>query len=338
MKCAYCHKKIHSNDSSEIIREGKLAFCSTTCRDSYKEANPSDKVTLNRTSPTVEAIVDAPEFKGHELSVKFHFWSGPKLYLDGTAQKTFKKKFFPGSRIYKIKKSGKQDTEVRIDSKILDPTPIVKINGRSYPIAIDLRWYEYLWLGLPLLLFLGGLIGAVLGTITILINSRYFQSRQKTAEKYAMTGVIIVLGFFVYYHAAGIVNLGIRQYFTNEMQLAEARLNGRDPVKYILTKHKWVVSNVIDKDGNVMEDRLAEYKGDIKTFAKDGQFTQLHRDGSKMTGTWHYVRKGHKILLNAGREVMVLYITNINDNNLSLLSRGITVEHHKLVEPDSTSH
>ena len=337
MKCAQCHKKI-AKDSQEIVREGKLVFCSETCRDAYMDANPVDKVSLNQTSRVLEATIEAPEFNGHNLSVTFNFWSGPKLYLDGTLQKSSKRKLFQNARIYEIKKSGKEDVEVRIESKFLDPTPVVKINGRSYPVTLNLRWYEYIWLGLPLILFLGGLIGALLGSITILINSRYFQRRQKIAEKYAMTGLIMVIGFFVFYHAAGIVNLGIKQYFTNEMQLAEARLNGRDPVKYVLMKHKWVVSNVIDKNGDVMEDRLAEYKGDIKTFGKDAQFTQLHRDGSKMTGTWHYVRKGHKILLNAGREIMVLYITNINDNNLSLLSRGITVEHHKLAESDTTGH
>lgn len=333
MKCAYCHKKIKTDDRAKIIREGKLVFCSSSCHDSYKDSHPSGKVVFNPESSVIEAKIDAPEFDGHEFKMRFHFWSGPRLYLDDNIQKPVRRSLFSYTRFYKIKDENGRDIDVTIKSKILDPTPVIKIEGRSYPITYDLRWYEFIWLGLPLLLFLlGGLLGIIIGAVTIFINSRYFQSRRRPLEKYSLTGLIMIVGFLGYYHAAGGVRYGLNRYFAYEFQKTKDRLHGEDPVVYYLTKHPWVVSNVINSKGKVMEKRVAEFKGDIKYFHKNGNFTQLHKDGSQLIGTWYYAPKGHNILLDAGKEVMVLHITRISDNDLNLLYRGITVEHHKKKE------
>lgn len=327
MKCAYCNQKLKSG---KRVKDGKQTFCSTRCRDAYRETYRKDNVAFKQDTSSVEAAIDAPEFKGQDLTVRFSFWKGPQLYLDGELQKADKKKLFSYTRLYKVKNVEQEDIGVRISSKILDPNPVVAINERFYPIEYDLRWYEYLWLGFPLLLFLvGGLIGIVLGSVTMLVNSRYFQSRRKVVEKYSLTGLIMVVCFLSYYQTAKVINNSFNQNFLSELNLVRKKLHGQDPVVYLLTKHPWVVTNVVNEKGKVMQDRLDEYKGDIKYFHSNGDFVQLHRDGSKMTGTWHYVAKGHKILLDAGREIMVLFITRISDNQLYLKASGITVEHRK---------
>ena len=327
MKCAYCHKKLKSG---KYLKDGKLAFCNASCRDSHKEINRSDKVSFKHETTSVEAIIDAPEFEGHELIVKLRFWTGPQLYLDGDIQKPAKKKLFSYKRLYEVKSAEHTDTEVKISTRILDPTPVVQINERLYPVEYNLRWYEYIWLGFPLLLFLiGGLIGIVLGSVTILVNSRYFQSRRKAVEKYSLTGLIMVVCFLSYYQTAKVINNSFNQSFLTQLNLVKKKLHGQDPVVYLLTKHPWVVTNVVNEKGKVMQDRLDEYKGDVKYFHSNGDFVQVHRDGSKLTGTWHYVANGHKILLDAGREIIVLFVTKISDNQLYLKASGITVEHSK---------
>lgn len=327
MKCAYCNKKLKSG---KHVKDGKRVFCSTRCRDAYKKTYRRDNVAFKQDTSSVEAAIDAPEFKGQDLRVKFSFWKGPQLYLDGKLQKPTRRKLFSYTRLYQVNNAEQEEVEVSISSKILDPNPVVKIHERFYPIEYNLRWYEYLWLGFPLLLFLvGGLIGIVLGSVTVLVNSRYFQSRRKTAEKYSLTGLIMVVCFLSYYQTAKVINNSLNQNFLNELNLVRQKLHGQDPVVYLLTKHPWVVTNVVNEKGKVMQDRLDEYKGDVKYFHTNGDFVQVHRDGSKLTGTWHYVAKGHKILLDAGREIMVLFITRISDNQLYLKASGITVEHRK---------
>ena len=58
----------------------------------------------------------------------------------------------------------------------------------------NLRWHEYLWAGLPLLLVLvGGAIGGLVGATAANYNVKLFLSNTSKATKYVLTGLISLM-------------------------------------------------------------------------------------------------------------------------------------------------
>ncbi|RST45035.1 hypothetical protein [Variovorax sp. DXTD-1] len=57
-----------------------------------------------------------------------------------------------------------------------------------------LRWHEYLWAGLPLLLVLvGGAIGGLVGATATNYNLRLFRSTASRSVKYLLSGLILLM-------------------------------------------------------------------------------------------------------------------------------------------------
>jgi hypothetical protein len=63
-----------------------------------------------------------------------------------------------------------------------------------------LQWYQYIWMGLPIvLLFMGGAVGGFCGGLAAVTSSRIFRSERAEATKYALTGLISLAAFFSYF-------------------------------------------------------------------------------------------------------------------------------------------
>jgi len=76
----------------------------------------------------------------------------------------------------------------------LDPVPLLDIDGQRVEIARPLRWYEIVWLALPvLLIFAGGAIGAIVGFVAAGINASIFRSDRSTFMRYALTAGVSLL-------------------------------------------------------------------------------------------------------------------------------------------------
>lgn len=59
---------------------------------------------------------------------------------------------------------------------------------------LKLRWHEYLWAGLPLLLVLvGGAIGGLVGATAANYNVKLFRSDTPKVTKYVLTGLISLM-------------------------------------------------------------------------------------------------------------------------------------------------
>jgi hypothetical protein len=116
------------------------------------------------------------------------------LLLDGVPQKGKKNK-------YEVPDNGGMTREVQMKHNWLDPIPKLEIDGEAIQLAEPLIWYQYIWMGLPILLvFAGGAIGALLGFYATYANSRIFRSERSTGSKYALTGLVslaAVLGFII---------------------------------------------------------------------------------------------------------------------------------------------
>ncbi len=69
-----------------------------------------------------------------------------------------------------------------------------------------LQWYEYAWIGWPLvLLFLGGAIGGACGGMAAGLNHQLFRKIQQPVLRYVVTGSISVGAILVYVVVAGAV-------------------------------------------------------------------------------------------------------------------------------------
>jgi len=129
--------------------------------------------------------VQYPDFQGRRLSVEpAGFFSGPKLLLNGDPVEK-------SGGVYKADSDSGAAAEIRFKYNYLDPVPRVQINGDTVELARPLAWYEYAWMGLPVILILqGGLIGGLIGGLAAAASGRIFRSDRGSFAKYALSGLV----------------------------------------------------------------------------------------------------------------------------------------------------
>jgi len=143
----------------------------------------------------VDIAIDAAEFQGRRLMVRTASWfRGPRLVVDGSEVKGKRGRFI-------LRDNQGQEVTVRLISNHIDPIPKVTVGNRSIELARPLEWYEYVWMGLPILLvFHGGALGAVCGVVAIQSSAQVFRGEGGKARKFLLSGLISVgalLGYFV---------------------------------------------------------------------------------------------------------------------------------------------
>lgn len=148
--------------------------------------------------------IDHPGFVGRGLTVRTAgFFGGPKLLVDGQPA--------AGKRgVFVLRSSGGEDVEIRLSSNHFDPVPKLSIGGSAVELARPLRWYEYAWMGLPLVLVLeGGAMGALIGMAAIYLSARVFRGGMGGLAKYAATGAISLAAVAAFLFAALAIQLAI---------------------------------------------------------------------------------------------------------------------------------
>jgi hypothetical protein len=81
----------------------------------------------------------------------------------------------------------------------LDPVPTVEIDGERIQVVQPFRWYELVWLALPILLiFGGGAIGGAVGVGAAAMNATVFRSQGPGPRRYVLTAGISLLAIIVY--------------------------------------------------------------------------------------------------------------------------------------------
>lgn len=77
--------------------------------------------------------------------------------------------------------------------------PQLVVDGKTVEVVKPLKWYQWLWSALPIVLvFIGGALGALCGFIAFTVNANIFRSELPQLLKFLLTGVISVLSFFLY--------------------------------------------------------------------------------------------------------------------------------------------
>lgn len=135
-----------------------------------------------------------PDFEGRALAVRTSgFFASAILIVDGAEVAGKKGKF-------SLHDNQGRPRELKLKASFLDPIPKVVLGDATIRLARSLTWYEYTWMGLPIVLvFSGGGLGALFGILASYSSSRIFRSDRKVGAKYMLSGIVslgAVAGFF----------------------------------------------------------------------------------------------------------------------------------------------
>jgi hypothetical protein len=105
--------------------------------------------------------VQHPEFQRQRLTVETAGWlRGPRLLVNGVVAEKKKGR-------YTVPSDSGVEVFIHLQYIYLDPIPKLKIDSKVVELARPFTWYEYVWIGIPLLLlFSGGAIGGLVGGLT----------------------------------------------------------------------------------------------------------------------------------------------------------------------------
>jgi hypothetical protein len=153
----------------------------------------------------MDFAVSHPAFRSQNLSVRTAgLFTGPVVLLNGAAVKRVKGK-------YDVRDDAGTERVVQLKSNFIDAIPLVKIGNETVQLARPLRWYEYLWIGVPIvLMFAGGALGGGIGAFAAYSSSRIFRSDRSSGSKYALTGLISVAAFVGFFILAVAIQVALR--------------------------------------------------------------------------------------------------------------------------------
>ncbi|MCR9095914.1 MAG: hypothetical protein NXI30_16960 [bacterium] len=132
------------------------------------------------------------DFEGRNLEVRIEgFFGSAKLY-DGTAQVSGRGKFV-------LRDNHGEEREIKFKVNWIDPIPTVVIDGTEIRVARALEWYEYVWMGLPVMLVVsGGALGALIGLSAAYSSARIFRSDRPVVSRYALSAVASAIALVVF--------------------------------------------------------------------------------------------------------------------------------------------
>jgi hypothetical protein len=149
--------------------------------------------------------INQPRFEGRGFKLQTAgLFSGARLWIDGAIIK--------GKRgRYEVRDNTGADVTIQLKPRFLDPIPQLDIAGDRLTLARPLTWYEYGWMGLPMVLVLaGGALGAAIGFSAAYSSARIFRSEQSTPVKYLLTGLISIGAAVVFVILALLIQSAIK--------------------------------------------------------------------------------------------------------------------------------
>jgi hypothetical protein len=153
----------------------------------------------------MEIPIHHEKLQGQGITVKTAgFFGGPRLVSNGNPLK--------GKRgEYILRGTHGGEVTISVKPSFLDPVPKVRIDGEEFQLARPLAWYEYVWMGLPILLiFGGGALGAFIGISAAYTSSHIFRSDRSNVNKYLISGLISVAAVVLFFVFAEIIQTLIR--------------------------------------------------------------------------------------------------------------------------------
>lgn len=133
-------------------------------------------------------------FEGQKLEVQSPgIFAGAKLLVDGEPAPKGKK----WGEMTLHRNDGKE-VVARFQGGFMD-VPRLNVDGNVIQIVEPLKWYQWIWNALPLVIVVGGgAIPFLIAFLAFTLNLSQFRNRQSSLAKYSITGAI-TLGAIVLY-------------------------------------------------------------------------------------------------------------------------------------------
>jgi hypothetical protein len=142
--------------------------------------------------------VNIEGFEGHTLAVTSdELISNPKLLIDGQSAPIGEKR---GEFIVYRNNGSKGIAQLTSTSLGLDPVPHLTIDGKAIQIMPPLDRFEWVWSGIPMILFfVGGLLGTLCGVLAFAFNVRVFRTQRSSVQKLLLTALISLVSAGITY-------------------------------------------------------------------------------------------------------------------------------------------
>lgn len=154
----------------------------------------------------MEYSINLPEIENEKLKLVVpKFFGRTKLFYNDIEVKK-------SNNRYSINNGNDKPLLITLKNNYLDPIPKMFVNDNPVQVATPIKWFEYIWMGLPILLILqGGLLGALFGFIALRLNINIFRNTKNIIGKYSFTLLISLVFAIVYLLIATILTEMIKQ-------------------------------------------------------------------------------------------------------------------------------
>jgi len=145
--------------------------------------------------------VKIPGFENQNIEVKPGIvFTGPKLLVNGQPAPKGK-----GRGEMLLRRDDGSEVVATWKSQFIGlDVPKLIVDKKEIQVVEALKWYEYIWIGLPALLVLLGVVGALLGIVGFVINASIFRSSKSRFMKFILTAAVTILTVAIYI-VAGII-------------------------------------------------------------------------------------------------------------------------------------
>ena len=124
------------------------------------------------------------------------FLRGARLLQDGKSAPKGPRR---GTFLLRRDDGGEATARFRPSPFVIDPVPTLEIDGRRIELVRPFRWYELAWLALPVVLvFVGGVLGAIVGFVAAAINAQIMRTGQPLAARYLLTAGVTAFAVAAY--------------------------------------------------------------------------------------------------------------------------------------------
>lgn len=140
--------------------------------------------------------VNVQGFEGQKLEVQSpSFFAGYRLLVNGEPAPKGPKR----NQMFLRRNDGKEVLATWKPQVLGFDVPQLVVDGTSISLVPPLKWYEWVWAGLPILLvFAGGALGAVIGFIAFSVNCKIFRAPLGLILKFLFSGAISIVAVVVY--------------------------------------------------------------------------------------------------------------------------------------------
>lgn len=126
-----------------------------------------------------------------------------KLLVDGEAAQ-------PGRRRNELIIRGKngKPISVYVQNAFFDTVPRLRVDGKTIQVVPALKWYTYIWSGIPLtLVFAGGMLGAILALLGFILNIRIARTSINPIFRFLLIGLTSTAAWAAYFLLATVITV-----------------------------------------------------------------------------------------------------------------------------------